>query len=188
MSRLNAALQAAVGKKVIQCYESLYYDIDGGMYVTNAPRDIVIAGNTYVSLGGFLGFSSLEENRLFTASEVTVTLSGIPSYEGAGVDFIAQILENDYVDREVKIYRSFFDYDTYIDSFLMFSGRMDSPVIQDDPGATTTIAVTCSSHWIDYERTNGMITNDSRQQALYPGDVGFEHAAHVIKDIQWKKP
>jgi hypothetical protein len=186
MARLNTALINAVNKKVIQAYESLYYDIDGGMYITNAPRDITIGGDTYVSLGAMLGFSSVEENRLFTATNVTITLSGIPSYEGSQLNFIAQILQNDYVDREVKIYRSFFAADQYIDSFLMFSGRMDSPVIQDDPADTTTVAVTCSSHWVDYERANGVITNDARQQALYPGDLGFSNSAHVIKDIQWK--
>lgn len=185
MARLSAALQAAVAKKVVQPYESLYLDIDGGIYVTNAPMDITIGSDTYISVGQFLGFSSLEENRLFTTSEITITMAGIPAFE-TGESFLQQILQFDYVDKEVKIYRSFFDHDTYIDSFLMFKGRVDAPVIDDDPGDTTTVACTCSSHWVDYERTNGMITNDNRQQALYTGDLAFEYAADIIKDIQWK--
>jgi hypothetical protein len=186
MSRLSAALQAAVEKQVIQCYESVYLDIDGGIYITNAPMNITIDGNEYISLGQFLGFSSIEEQRLFTTSEITVTLAGIPAFE-TGDSFVSQILQFDYVDKDIWIYRSFFDHDTYIDSFLMFKGRIDSPVIEDDPGETTTVATTCSSHWVDYERTNGVITNDNRQQALYSGDLGFEYANQVIKDIQWKE-
>jgi len=187
MARLNAALQAAVEKKVIQCYESAFLDIDDGIYITNAPYNITIDGDEYISLGGFLSVSSIEENRLFTTNEITITLSGIPAFED-GSNFISDVLQFDYVDKEVKIYRSFFDKDSYIDSFLMFKGRIDSPVIDDSPNDTTTVAATCSSHWVDYERTNGMITNDNRHQALYSGDVGFEHAKEIIKDIQWKPP
>ena len=185
MARLNAALTAAVKKKVIQAYESLYLDIDGGIYITNAPMNIVIDGQTFISVGQFLGFSSMEENRLFTTSEVTITMAGIPAFE-TGESFLQQILQHDYVDKEVKIYRTFLDLDTHIDSFLMFKGRVDAPVIEDDPGNTTTVACTCSSHWVDYERTNGLITNNNRQQQLYTGDVAFEYAADIVKDIQWK--
>lgn len=189
MSRLSPALEAAVSQKTIQCYESVYLDIDGGIYITNAPRNITIAGEAeeFISVGQFLGFSNIEESRLFTATEITVTLAGVPAFE-TGDSFLSQILQHDYVDREIRIYRSFFNQDVYIDSFLMFKGRVDAPVIEDDPVDTTTVAATCSSQWRDYERTNGMITNDARQKSLYPGDVGFEHAAEVIRDIVWKKP
>ena len=148
---------------------------------------ITIDGNEHISVGQFLGFSNIEENRLFTSNEITITLAGIPAFE-TGESFISQILQHDYVDKEVKIYRTFFDHDTHIDSFLMFSGRVDSPVIQDDPAQTTTVACTCSSHWVDYERTNGVITNDSRQQAIYTGDRAFQYANEIVKDISWKTP
>lgn len=184
-NRLNTALINAVSNKVIQCYESVYMDIDDGVYITNAPYTVTIEGNNYLSVGQFLGFSSVQEEKIFTTSEVTISLSGMPSHE-LGTGFISDLLQYDYVDKEVKIFRTFFDADTHIDSFLLFKGRLDSPVIQDDPNETTTIAATCSSHWVDYERTNGIITNDDRQQNLYSGDLGFEYAKETIKDIKWK--
>ena len=70
----------------------------------------------------------------------------------------------------------------------MFKGRVDAPAIQDDPGVSTTVSCTVSNHWVDYQRTNGMITNNNRQQALYSGDLGFEYASQAIKDIKWKPP
>ena len=187
MSRLTQLLVAAVERKVIQCYESLYMDIDGGIYITNAPYNITYDGNEYISVGQFLGFSAIEENRLFTTSEITVTMAGIPAFE-TGESFLQQILQHDYVDKEVRIYRTFFDHDGYIDSFLMFKGRVDAPAIEDDPGNTTTVSCTVSNHWVDYERTNGMMTNNNRHQALYSGDLGFEYASQIIKDIKWKPP
>ena len=184
-NRLNSALISAVEKKVIQCYESVYMDIDDGVYITNAPYTVTIDGDKYLSVGQFLGFSSVQEEKIFTTSEVTISLSGMPSHE-LGTSFISDLLQYDYVDKEVKIYRTFFDHDSHIDSFLMFKGRLDSPVIQDDPTESTTIAATCSSHWVDYERTNGLITNNDRQQDLYSGDLGFDFAKETIKDIKWK--
>ena len=187
-SGTQANLIAALEKKVIQCYESVYLDVDGGIRITNAPMNITIDSNTFVSVGRFLGFSNVEEQRLFTTNEVTVTLAGIPAFDDGDENFVEQVLNHNYVDKDIEIYRTFFDHDTHIDSFLMFKGRIDSPVIQDDPADTTTVAATCSSHWVNYERTNGMITNDDRQQALYTGDRGFQYSNQVIKDIEWKKP
>lgn len=187
-SGTQADLIAALEKKVIQCYESVYLDVDGGIRITNAPMNITIDGDEYISVGRFLGFSNVEEQRLFTTNEVTVTLAGIPAFDDGDENFVEQVLNHSYVDKDIEIYRTFFDHDSHIDSFLMFKGRIDAPVIQDDPAETTTVAATCSSHWVNYERTNGIITNDDRQQALYTGDRGFEFANQVIKDIQWKKP
>lgn len=187
-SGTQANLIAALEKKVIQCYESVYLDVDGGIRITNAPMNITIDSNTFVSVGRFLGFSNVEEQRLFTTNEVTVTLAGIPAFDDGDENFVEQVLNHNYVDKDIEIYRTFFDHDTHIDSFLMFKGRIDSPVIQDDPADTTTVAATCSSHWVNYERTNGMITNDDRQQALYTGDRAFQYSNQVIKDIEWKKP
>lgn len=185
MSRLNTILTNLVSNKTLRAYESVYIDIDGGIYATNAPHDVVIDGTTYISLGAFLNLGQIEETRLFTASEISIGMSGIPQFE-TGKSFLSQILEFDYIDKEVKIYRSFFDSaNNYVDSFLMFRGRIDRPVVEDDPSDVTNVAVTATNNWGDYERTNGMITNSNRQQALYPGDLGFEHANETIKDIKW---
>ena len=193
-----SSVTEAIGKKVLQCYESLYMDIDDGVFITNAPADVklqdpafitgsnVLGQVTFLSVGQFLGFSAVQEEKLFTTSEVTISLSGLPSHE-LGTGFISDILQFDYIDKDVRIYRTFFDHDTHIGSFLIFKGRVDSPVIQDDPAGTTTLATTCSSHWVDYERSTGLITNDNRHKEIYSGDKGFEFANVVVQDIQWKE-
>tara|TARA_B100001248_G_C27394870_1_gene464835 strand:+ start:1017 stop:1598 length:582 start_codon:yes stop_codon:yes gene_type:complete len=193
MARLSSALQTAVEKKVIQCYESVFVDVDGGVRITNAPMSVDIvdppggSSQQFISVGQFLGFSQIQEERLFTTNEVTITLAGLPAFDNSGKSFVEQFLNHDYVDKSVRIYRTFFDHDTLLDSFLIFEGRISAPVIEDDPQNTTTVAATCSSHWIDYERTNGTITNDNRQQSLHTGDRAFQFANQVIKDIQWKE-
>ena len=204
----------ALGKKTLRCFEALAIELrkksDNSLekiYITNAPHDVTIsdtdsagttADKTFTTLGGFLGFSQIAEERLFTTSEITISLSGIPAFgktadDGSGntvtLNFIQQFLNYNYVDQPVRIYRVFFDENvTNLGSMLMFDGRISAPVIEDDPQDTTTVAATCASHWQDYERSNGQITNDNRQQSLYTGDRAFQYASKVIQDITWQKP
>ena len=204
----------ALGKKTLRCFEALAIELrkksDNSLekiYITNAPHDVTIsdtdsagttADKTFTTLGGFLGFSQIAEERLFTTSEITISLSGVPAFgktadDGSGntvtLNFIQQFLNYNYVDQPVRIYRVFFDENiTNLGSMLMFDGRISAPVIEDDPQDTTTVAATCASHWQDYERSNGQITNDNRQQVLYTGDRAFQYASKVIQDITWQKP
>ena len=204
----------ALGKKTLRCYEALAIELrkksDNSMekiFITNAPHDVKITDKdsldntltdqTFTSVGQFLGFSQISEERLFTTSEITISLAGIPAFDGTVDDgsgnqvrlnFIQQFLNYNYVDQPVRIYRVFFDEDiANIGSMLMFDGRISAPVIEDDPADTTTVAATCASQWQDYERTNGVITNDNRQQSLYTGDRAFQYASKLIQDIKWQK-
>lgn len=188
MARFGSSIINAVGKQTLMSFEMIYADIDGGIWITNAPRNISYGGQTYLALGHFLGFSNIDEQDKLTISDVTVTFSGIPAFDDGGRSFLSMVLEHDYIDKRVRIYRAFFDRETFIDAFLMFEGRISSPVIKDNPGQSTTVAITVSNNWVDYDKTNGMLTNDARHQVLYPGDIFFEHASENTKDIVWKKP
>jgi len=213
-SRFNTgSIFDALGKKTLRCYEALAIELrkksDNSLekiFITNAPHDVTISdtdstgftsNKTFTSVGAFLGFSQIQEERLFTTSEITISLAGIPAFgknvdDGSGntvtLNFIQQFLNYNYVDQPVRIYRVFFDEDiANIGSMLMFDGRISAPVIEDDPADTTTVAATCASQWQDYERTNGVITNDNRQQSLYTGDRAFQYASKLIQDIKWQK-
>ena len=197
MKILGALFSAALKRKTLQAYEMVFIDIDEGIRLTNAPRDIEYLGETYTSVGAFLGFSEITEEQEFGVSEITVSLAGFPMYDlvdefGEPVNLFSQFLEHEYVDRTIRIYRAFFQEDALIvDSgtpaiMLMFDGLVDSPVIQDDPADNTTIAVKAVNQWVDFERTNGRRTNDAEQQVLFPGDRIFKFAKDNVKDIQWK--
>lgn len=201
----------ALSRKVVQTYEMCFLDmgptggtlgVDRGVWLTNAPMDIEFEGNTYVGVGGFLGFSEIVEEQEFGVKEVTVSLAGLPMYDlkdegGNSHNFFAEFLEHDYIDRKVKIYRAFFNDDQLITEangtpaiVMMFDGRIDYPTIQDAPDKTTTIAVRVANNWIDFERTNGRRTNDNEQRALTKlmygaEDIGFEFVSETLKDIQW---
>lgn len=185
MSRVNTTVKNILDEKTIQCFEAAYIDIDGGVYITNAPINFNHAGHTFVSLGNFLGFSNIEETSKFQVSNITISLSGIPAYDSNDQSFISQFLEHDYVDRRVTIYRAFFSNDQFVDAIIIFSGRMDNPVINDQPGQDTVMSVETVNNWVDYERRGGRHTNDTEHQSFYAGDAFFKYAADTIKDIKW---
>lgn len=192
MKTLVAALQTALGKKTLQAYEMVFLNVDEGVYLTNAPVDVVYGGETYTSVGGFLGFSEITEEQEFGVSEVTVALAGLPFHDledefGNPVNLFSMFLQNDYIDREIKIYRVFFDDDLPITDgiMLMFDGRCDQPTISDDPTGSTTISVRAVNQWVDFERIGGRKTNHTQQLFYYPGDYFFEYVKDNVKDIKW---
>lgn len=72
------------------------------------------------------------------------------------------------------------------DPLLIFDGRIDAPVIEEDPDSgKSTLSIKCSDHWADFERIAGRRTNHSDQQLFYPGDKGFEFADQSVKSIKW---
>jgi len=153
-------------------------------YMTDAYQPITWSGHTYTALGYFLGFSDIEESADLMVQTVTISLSGV------GQEYISAFLNYGYIDRTVRIYKAFLDEDDALvsDPFLIFEGRMDSPVIQEDPdNGACTVAVTATNQWVDFERKAGRHTNHEEQQIHFPGDMFFEFASEIVKDVIWGK-
>jgi len=47
------------------------------------------------------------------------------------------------------------------------------------------VIVSISSHWADFQKTQGRLTNLNSQQFYFSSDLGFEYAAHTVRDIKW---
>jgi hypothetical protein len=181
----------ALHSKTLQAYEMFYMDYDGGIFLTNAPMDITYAGETYTSVGGFLGFSNITEEQEFGAKEVTVTLAGLPLHDmldpddGEHYNFFSEFVNNNYVDLKVKIHRAFFKNDVLIKEangdeaiLLMFEGRVDHPTIVDSPIEQTIISISVVNNWGDFERINGRFTNDNDQQRYLVDNA-------TCSDLEW---
>ena len=177
-------------QRVYELLELTVYDTDISAdytsYITNAPFNITIGGNTYIALGGMLGFSEIEENSDFTITQVTVSLQGLQSQD------VSLFLRANYTDRPLKIYRVWLDtaQQTVGSPLLIFDGRIDRPIINDD-GRSCTVGCTASSHWADYDRRAGRHTNFDEQiywslRMVNPStDKGFEFTGNSIKDLKW---
>lgn len=180
----------SITQRVYELLELTVYDTDASAdhtaYITNAPFNLTIGGNEYVAVGSMLGFSDIEENSDFTITQVTVSLNGLQSAD------VALFLRANYTDRPLKIYRVWLNTAQQVvgNPLLIFDGRIDHPVIQDD-GQRCTIGCTASSHWADYDRRAGRHTNYD-EQIYWSGkmaspnvDKGFEFTGNNIKDLKW---
>jgi len=158
---------------------------DETVYMTDAYKSITYSGNEYLAVGSFMGFSDIEEAAEVIVSSVTLSLGGIDQA------WISRVLTKDYIDRVVKIYTAFLDDSQalVVDPVLIFEGRMDQPVIAEDPDAgTSSVSVRATNAWVDFTRKTGRHTNHEETQIHFPGDKGFEFASEIVKDVIWGRP
>jgi hypothetical protein len=153
--------------------------------MTDSFKDVVYDGNTYQAVGHLMGISDIEEAAEVIVSSVTLSLSGIDQV------WISNVLQEDYIDRTVKIYTAFMDesWALVVDPVLIFEGRMDQPSIEEDPDAgTSSVSVSATNAWVDFSRKTGRHTNHEEQTLHFAGDKGFEFASEVTPDIIWGRP
>ena len=161
--------------------------------ISNAGRFITInstdtanidprLNGTYIPQSDLLSVAPIEEDANFQIGEVRITLSGVNGAQ------IAQLLGSPYLDRAVKIWRGLFTPEFSIagDPVLIFDGRISGASIEDNPAdGKSTVSITVSSQWVDFERRNGNKTNDTEQQFRFPGDRGLQYAAETLRNIEW---
>lgn len=164
-------------------------------YLTNGPGDIMITpaqattmgidedpgAHKFLAVGPFLQFSEIEESSDFQISTMTIALAGMRDQD------LALFLNNQYIDQPIKLWRYWLDENGHMvgDPVLIFDGRIDKPVVSNDPDGGVTIGCGAASQWVDYSRTNGRHTNNTEQNHYYSGDTIFKYAADAIKDLKW---
>jgi hypothetical protein len=149
--------------------------------MTDAYKSLTIGGHTYNAFGHFLGFSGLSETEGMNIPNVTISISGIDQ------SWIATALDTDFLDRSIVISKTFIDSTglVTIDPVVIFDGRMDGMSIQDDPNGTTTVSITATNQFADFNFAPGRHTNMAEQQFFFPTDLFFEFASSVTPDITW---
>lgn len=156
----------------------------GTVYLTDAAQDITWNGNTYLAgLGQFLHFDAVEETVEMEANGVQLGLSGVSR------EMIALLETQDFINRPLRIYKGFFDTSQQVISnpILLFDGLMDSAEFSENPeDGTAEIGIPALSHWVDFERTSGRMTNDNQQKQLFENDRGLEFVASLAtQQIVW---
>jgi hypothetical protein len=184
----DQALLDAIGAQTVQYYECIFIDINDGIYITNAPRDITIGSDTYNAFGQLLSMDAINENTTFQIPSLKLGISGIDPYETTtNTPVVQYILENIHIDRNVTIDRVYYDHDAYIGGFEVFAGNIVAVEMSHSPTEGTTILIDVSSHWADFNKGSGRRTNPNSQQQYYPNDKGFEYAKNTMTEIEWKE-
>ncbi|MFQ5510061.1 MAG: hypothetical protein ACE5FN_12125 [Leptospirillia bacterium] len=180
---MSAAMLAELDKADIRpCRLVNFYFDSGTLRYTDAAHNVTTAGgNIYLSDGNLTGVDTIKETAPLKRGSLKVKLSGVPLAN------IATALTEPYTDRRVTVHIALLDaVGTPIPSpLLVYDGRIDSFELIEKAGGTANVKWDVASHMADFEKTNGRRTNDSEQQAMFPGDDGFKFASTVDPDTEW---
>jgi hypothetical protein len=139
--------------------------------------------NTYVAQGLFLNIDSILESSDLRVGQIDMQFSAVDTTT------IAYLLNNDYINKRVVLYRAVLNDDytfTSDDVWTIFDGRVVSYSITED-NTTASVNISVASQFADFERTNGRRTNPASQNREFPLDQGMDFSAQIVKDIKWGK-
>ena len=181
MSRpINSDTIAELAKDSFIMAHLVKIDFEIAVFLTECPQNLVYSGDTYNSSSALKGISSVTETSEVQVGAVSITLSGVSQ------EYISILLSQTYIDRQVTISRVLLSnsYSIIGAPILIYDGRIQSFSISDNDD-TSTIVISASSHWADFDKKAGRRTNHNSQQIYFPGDLGFEFAANTVKDLKW---
>jgi len=120
---------------------------------------------------GYLGeINGLGENIEMSASQITLSISGIPNQR------ITDLHSTKYQERDVFIYQCDLDANYQVNnSRLIWAGFMDTADVE--IGDTAMIQMRCESPLALWNRQTPRRMNDQQQQRLHAGDRGLQYVA-----------
>jgi hypothetical protein len=159
------------------------------VYFTNGHIDISYdsptapdaGANLYVAQGQFLGTGAVSESRDIRVNALSISFTAV-DYTTLGY-----VLNNEYIDRRVVLYRAVLNDDYSLDPlkvFQYFDGRINDFQISESAN-TASLLIKVSSQFADYERVNGRRTNSTSQNRFFPTDLGLDFAPQIQVDIKW---
>ena len=186
---LSSGLVTSLSAQQMVVSDLIEIHLSTAVYFTNGSIDLDYdsptapdaGANTYLAQGQFLGFGDVSETRDIRVSNMAINFTA--------VDYttLAYVLNNEYIDRRVVLYRAVLNDDYELDStkvFQYFDGRINDFTISESP-QTATLTLKISSQFADYERINGRRTNSTSQNRFFPTDRGMDFAPQIQTDIKW---
>ena len=207
MARLASAFYNSDGssgllnKDAIQCYHLVDLLIDDGalddLFLTDHVHQIsyqsITQGSSknYDPAGSLIGITDNKETTAVRVGGITLTLAGIEPELTSKI-----ITSTQLINKRVVIYRSFFETNytapSTSNTFLWFDGNVKDFSIEEG-GTDARISISVASHWADFEKKTGRLTNQATQQLTkeyasnntFTNDVGFEYSSAMIGDLKW---
>jgi len=190
MSRnIAPALQTKLQARKLFVADLIELHLDTPLYFTSSNINITFdsetapdAGNNeYLAQGQFIGYGNVIESADLRVGTLEMTFTAVDG------TMVSVVLNNDYIDKRVVIYRAVLQDDysfTASDVFMVFDGYINGYNISES-NDTATLTLECSSQFADFERTNGRRTNPASQKLFFSTDRGLDFSPQIVKDIKW---
>lgn len=182
MSRsINATTKAALATDGFRFATLIRIDFTTILYFTDYGSDLTVSGlGTFTDSAHFIEISSVKESGGLKVNNLSIQLSGVEQ------SYVSIFLQQDYMDRRFRIWRAVIDEnDNVIGApFMFFDGRIAGFSIEDTE-RESIVNVEVASHWRDFEKIVNRKTNHNSQQVNFSGDMGFEFASKMVKDLRW---
>ena len=161
---------------VIQPFYAFKAKFDSGaLRIWSGLGNKVILGQNYVGSGTLLTISGLTETGDISATNCTVSLSGIP------VEVISAAFNEPYQGREAQV---FFGIQG-LDPIEVFGGYMDVMTIEED-GQSANVSVTIESRLIELERIRPIRYTNESHKSRNPGDTFFRYVSSIQdQQVSW---
>jgi len=140
--------------------------------------------NTYLAQGLFLNYGDIIENSDLRVGTLELNFTAVDP------TMVAVLLNNDFIDKRVVLYRAVLNSDysfTSDDVFTIFDGRISGWAISEEQN-TASVSLSVASFFADFNRTNGRRTNPASQNLYFPNDRGMDFSPQIVKDIRWGRP
>ena len=186
------ALQDKLAAKKVFVADLLEFHFSTALYFTttninlsfDSPTAPDSGANTYIAQGLFLNYKDIVEN-----SDLRVGTLDL-SFTAVDPTMLAVLLNNDFIDKRVVLYRAVLQDDysfTSDDVFTIFDGRISGWRITESKNSAS-VALSVASFFADFNRTNGRRTNPASQNLHFSSDKGMDFSPQIVKDIKWGRP
>jgi hypothetical protein len=159
----------------------VYLGISTGLYSTDYFSEISYGAYTYDASEYLLEVGSPTESQDLRVNSLTLVFSNV------GQTYLSAFLNNDWLNRNATIQKAVIQNGTVVGTPIMaFSGKISGFQVS-ETGSTSELSVSISSHWADFQKKAGRRTNSNSQQFYFSGDLGFEYASSLVRDLKWGK-
>lgn len=155
---------------------------DTPLNFSSSYGSITVDGTEYFGAGNLGNITSAKENSQLEPNQLEITLAGISDTS------LTAVGESNYLNRDVVVKVAFLDDSGQIIGgdavFNYYIGKTDEVKYQ--YGKTSSITVIARDRLADWSRPRVERNMNADQQALYPGDKGFEFVGQIAdKRIVW---
>lgn len=179
---VDSTLLSALQEDGVRMVHLVSLGIGSGLRYTDCAHDLTFNSLIYDASPYLLEVGNPRESRDLRVNQMNVQFSGV----GLGIQ--GAFLQNDWMNKVATIYKAALASDGSIagSPLLVFNGQISNWQFSESNNKST-VTVAISSHWSDFQKKQGRLTNNNSQQFYFSGDLGFEYAAHTVRDIKWGK-